>query len=215
MAAIDTNTNTNNGGKRKGQPTKLNLKVDFTPMVDMNMLLITFFMFCTTLATPKVMDVIMPTKESDPKNPTETPESKTLTLLLSENGKVFYYWGIPDYNNNATLKETTVESGLRNILLERNTHITAQANELKEKKRNKQITDEEFKAKVSEIKKSKENLTVIVKPTDKSNYSSLVRTLDEMQICNIGRYAIVNVAEGDKFLLDNKNNNYIAQATKD
>lgn len=212
MAAIDTNTN--NGSKRKGQPTKLNLKVDFTPMVDMNMLLITFFMFCTTLATPKVMDVIMPTKEIDPDNPTLSPESRTLTLLLSESGKVFYYWGIPDYEDKSTLKETSVDAGLRSILLERNTSITAQANELKEKKRNKQITEEEFKAGISEIKKSKENLIVIVKPTDKSNYSSLVKTLDEMQICNIGRYAIVNVDDGDKFLLENTNNNYIAQATR-
>lgn len=210
MASIDTNTN--NGGKKKGQPTKLNLRVDFTPMVDMNMLLITFFMFCTTLSIPQVMDVVMPAKTDEPG--TEAPESRTVTLLLSENGKVFYYWGIPDYTNKETLKETNIEGGLRGILLERNNNITAQANELKQKRRNKQITEEEFKAGVAAIKKSKENLTVIVKPTDKSNYSSLVRTLDEMQICNIGRYAIVNVAKEDLDLLDNMKNNHLAQAIK-
>ncbi len=210
MASIDTNTT--NGSKKKGQPTKLNLRVDFTPMVDMNMLLITFFMFCTTLSIPQVMDVVMPAKSDEPGS--QTPESKTVTLLLGENGKVFYYWGIPDYTNKETLKETSLEGGLRNILLERNTDITAQASDLKQKRRNKQITEEEFKAGVAEIKKSKENLTVIVKPTEKSNYSSLVRTLDEMQICNIGKYAIVDVAEGDQYLLDNKNNNHIAQAMK-
>ena len=210
MASVDTNTN--NGNKKKGQPTKLNLRVDFTPMVDMNMLLITFFMFCTTLSMPQVMDVVMPAKSDEPG--TQTPESKTITLLLGENGKVFYYWGIPDYTNGETLKETSLEGGLRSILLERNTDITAQASDLKQKRRNKQITEEEFKTGVAEIKKSKENLTVIVKPTDKSNYSSLVRTLDEMQICNIGKYAIVDVAEGDQYLLDNKNNNHIAQAMK-
>lgn len=210
MASIDTNTD--NRGKKKGQPTKLNLRVDFTPMVDMNMLLITFFMFCTTLSIPQVMDVVMPAKTDEPG--TETAESKTVTLLLSENGKVFYYWGIPDYTNKETLKETNIEGGLRGILLERNNNITAQANELKQKRRNKQITEEEFKAGVTEIKKSKENLTVIVKPTDKSNYSSLVRTLDEMQICNIGRYAIVNVAKEDLELLDNIKNNHLAQAIK-
>lgn len=210
MASIDTNTD--NGGKKKGQPTKLNLRVDFTPMVDMNMLLITFFMFCTTLSIPQVMDVVMPAKTDEPG--TETAESKTVTLLLSENGKVFYYWGIPDYTNKETLKETNIEGGVRGILLERNNNITAQANELKQKRRNKLITEEEFKAGVTEIKKSKENLTVIVKPTDKSNYSSLVRTLDEMQICNIGRYAIVNVAKEDLELLDNIKNNHLAQAIK-
>ena len=32
-------------GGKKGQQKKMKIHVDFTPMVDMNMLLITFFMF--------------------------------------------------------------------------------------------------------------------------------------------------------------------------
>ena len=39
-------------GGKKGQQKKMKIHVDFTPMVDMNMLLITFFMFCTTLSKP-------------------------------------------------------------------------------------------------------------------------------------------------------------------
>lgn len=208
MASIDTGSN--NGSNKKGKPTKLNLRVDFTPMVDMNMLLITFFMFCTTLSMPQVMDVVMPAKTNEPG--TQTPESRTVTLLLSENGRVFYYWGLPDYSDPLTLKETNIDNGLRNILLERNTDVTAQAAELKQLRRNKQITENEYKAGIAEIKKSKDNLTVIVKPTGKANYSTLVKTLDEMQICNIGKYAIVDVADGDQYLLDNLNNNQLAQA---
>ena len=40
-------------GGKKGQQKKMKIHVDFTPMVDMNMLLITFFMFCTTLSKPQ------------------------------------------------------------------------------------------------------------------------------------------------------------------
>ena len=51
------------GGKKKGRQKKQVLRVDFTPMVDMNMLLITFFMFCTTLLKPQVMNITMPAKD--------------------------------------------------------------------------------------------------------------------------------------------------------
>ena len=43
-------------GGKKGQQKKMKIHVDFTPMVDMNMLLITFFMFCTTLSKPQTME---------------------------------------------------------------------------------------------------------------------------------------------------------------
>ena len=36
------------GAKKKGKPKKMEIHIDFTPMVDMNMLLITFFMLCTS-----------------------------------------------------------------------------------------------------------------------------------------------------------------------
>ena len=38
-----------NGGKEKGKQKKMTIRVDFTPMVDMNMLLITFFMLCIVI----------------------------------------------------------------------------------------------------------------------------------------------------------------------
>lgn len=212
MASMDTNT----GNRvKKGQPNKLNLRVDFTPMVDMNMLLITFFMFCTTLAKPQIMDIVMPTKDQNIpiEDRTETIASRTVTLLLGEDNKVFYYWGIPDYQNTETLQVTNLtDQGLRSILLDRNTDITAKVSDLKRMRLNKQIGEEDFKQKLSEIKKDKGNLTVLIKPMDNSDYSALVKTLDEMQICSIGRYAIVNMEEGDKYLYANFNNSLVAQA---
>lgn len=102
----------------------MNIRVDFTPMVDMNMLLITFFMLCTSLSKPQTMEISMP---SNDKNITEEQQNKVkasqaLTLLLGEDGKLYYYEGEPDYKNYASLKETTYEaSGLRKLLLSKTT----------------------------------------------------------------------------------------------
>lgn len=205
----EMNTSSDNGGrKKKGQPTKMNLRVDFTPMVDMNMLLITFFMFCTTLSAPQVMDIVMPAKNLTDADPPQVPGNKTVTLLLSENDQVYYYWGIPEYQNLNFLKKTDLsESGLRNILLERNDFLAQQVREIKNKRNKKEISEEQFKDQLSELKKSKESITVIVKPTNSSTYNNLVKTLDEMQICSVGKYAIVDVEEGDNYLIENFNNN--------
>lgn len=210
----EMNTSSNNGDKKKkGQPTKMNLRVDFTPMVDMNMLLITFFMLCTTLSTPQVMDIVMPAKATDKKDRPDAIASKTVTLLLSENDKIFYYWGVPKYEESNFLQETNLKvDGLRNILLEKNQVLAQQVQDLKKKRYKKEISEEQFKNELSELKKSKESITVIVKPTNSSTYNNLVKTLDEIQICSVAKYAIVEPEKEDNYLIENYNNLSLTQA---
>ena len=53
-----------NGGGKKGKGSKqkkMAVCVAFTPMVDMNMLLITFFMLCTSLSKPHTLELSLPT----------------------------------------------------------------------------------------------------------------------------------------------------------
>lgn len=120
MAEIQEN---NNKEKKGNKQKKMNIRVDFTPMVDMNMLLITFFMLCTSLSKPQTMEISMP---SNDKNITEEQQNKVkasqaLTLLLAEDGKLYYYEGEPDYKNYSSLKETTYDAnGLRKLLLSKN-----------------------------------------------------------------------------------------------
>jgi len=201
--------NIDSGGgrrRRKGSPSRVNLRVDFTPMVDMNMLLITFFMFCTTLAAPQVMDIVMPTKP-DPNTiycENETPESRTTTLLLGKDNKIYYYFGKPDYENPQALMETDFSNnGLRSVLLNKNQYTISRIQELKKKRQRKEISEEQMKKEISNIKKEKGGQVVVIKPTNESSYKDLVSTLDEMQICGIGRYAVVDIEEGDRYLLDN------------
>ena len=51
--------------QKESKQKKMNVRVDFTPMVDMMMLLITFFMLCTTLAKPQAMHLTMPAKDEN------------------------------------------------------------------------------------------------------------------------------------------------------
>lgn len=197
------NMNNRARGGRRSKPTKMNLRVDFTPMVDMNMLLITFFMFCTTLTIPQAMDIVLPTKEIADNGPI-TSASKTITLLLGENDKIYYYEGKPDYENYASLKLTDYSAtGLRDVLLNKNSDQVNKAIELKIKRRNKEISENDFKTAMGELKKSKEGVVVLIKPTDNSSYKNLVDALDEMQVCSVGKYAIVSVDKTDEFLLEN------------
>ena len=195
------------GEEKKGKPKKQTLRVDFTPMVDMNMLLITFFMFCTTLSKPQIMDIAMPTNDDDLKDEdkSQAPESRTTTLLLGEDNKVYYYFGKPKYDDWTSLKTTDYSpEGLRGILLERNAQAVAEMKELRAEKRdNKRMTEEEFNERAKKIRGSKESQVVVIKATGDATYRNLVDALDEMQICSVGKYAIVDIAEGDQFLIEN------------
>ena len=203
MASVDTG---GGGGGKKGQPQRMNLRVDFTPMVDMNMLLITFFMFCTTLSKPQTMDLVMPTKDKETavEDKTEVLADRTITVLLGEDNKVYYYLGEANYEDYNSLKVTDYSpEGLRSLLLERNAPLVQKMKELRLDRAQKKISEEDFKTAAAEVKKDKKGQVVVIKPTDYSSYKNLVDVLDEMQICSIGTYAIVDPTDGDNFLLEN------------
>ncbi|MDI9605257.1 MAG: biopolymer transporter ExbD [Bacteroidota bacterium] len=210
MAQIQTG----GGDGGRNQPKKHNTRVDFTPMVDMMLLLLTFFMFVTTLSKPQIMDIAMPSDAEVLED--ETPkvkESRAITLLLGEEDKVYYYLGKIDessYSDYTTIKETTYSTrtsneGLRGILLERNAEAVNLMRELKLERleRGDKMPVEEFNERSNKIKGDIDALTVVIKPLESSNYKNLVDALDEMQICSVGKYAIVDATEGDLFLVEN------------
>ncbi len=194
------------GKKNASKQKKMTVRVDFTPMVDMNMLLITFFMLCTSLSKPQTMEISMPTNDKDitEDQQNKVKASQAITLLLDANDKIYYYDGEPNYADYTSLKETSYDAdGLRAMLLQRNAVAVGKVKALKQDKLNLKITEEEYTKQVSEIKNAKNTPVVIIKATDKSTYKNLIDALDEMQICNIGKYVITDIAEGDEFLINN------------
>ncbi len=204
--------------KQVSKQKKVNTRVDFTPMVDMMMLLITFFMLCTTLAKPQTMELSMP---SNDKNLTDedksvTKASYTITIYVTDHDRIFYVEGQPKYDDPTCLKKTTWgKEGIRNVLI---THVTeddtqpilevmkAKA-ELDLEKDQTHMEDTVYNRRLSEIKKGEfdgkkiQTMTIIIKATDKASYKNVIDALDEMQICSVGKYVLDQVNENDLELL--------------
>ena len=206
--------------KKKGsRQKKAETRVDFTPMVDMMMLLITFFMLCTSLSKPQSMQLTMP---SNDKNVNEqdrgaTKASQTITIYLAGNDAVYHVDGIPNYDDPKCLKKTTWGAkGLRDVLINHKTeegytpvkNIKASKALLDaERAKDKTMSDSVYNARLEKIKKGELEtgkvppLTIIIKALDTANYKNLVDALDEMQICAIGKYVIDKVNDDDMRLL--------------
>jgi Biopolymer transport protein ExbD/TolR. len=217
MAEVQQNSGGGEGKKNKQK--KQNLRVDFTPMVDMNMLLITFFMLCSTLLKPQTMNINMPSKDKvEEGQETKIAESTAITVILGAYDELFYYLGMPaedgsDYSNPDFLQTSAYGvGGIRDLLIQRNIGPYEKINELKEQLANLEISDEQFREMSKEvqekaIKEDKNAPTVMIKPTDLASYANMVNALDEMLICNIGAYTILDMSDGDRYLLYQKTGN--------
>ncbi len=153
------------GKKKKGAQKKMAIHVDFTPMVDMNMLLITFFMLCTTMMKSQTLKIALPSNDKieNFSEMTKVDENNGITLILdaereadgtvkkdaegNANVVVYYYTGAPQFvaetgepvPNQVKMKSfdgNNLETGIRSILHERNKAVIDSINVYKEKWRN-------------------------------------------------------------------------------
>lgn len=205
MAQIDTG----GGDQGKSKQKKMNARVDFTPMVDMIMLLVTFFMLCTTLLKPQTMEITMPSDKDDIKkeNKSQVQTDEAITIIIDKDNKIYYFEGKP---SEATLQETSYgKDGIRAVLLNKNRKAKAEVDKLKKEFAGKYTANTEkdkknkaeFKERLSKIKNADGTPTAIIKPTDASTYKNLIDILDEMGNCYIGKYVIDKVNDQDKAMV--------------
>ena len=211
--------------KGKTYTEKKDVRVDFTPMVDMNMLLITFFMLCTTMIKSQTLQISLPSNEKvEKKDQNKVKQSEAITVILdSELDKdgvpvkdfVYYYEGMPEVNQEGAEivsnmqeiafmpNENGKAQGIRAVFQQRNKQVLEKINVLKDKWKAKEISDSVYQAKAKEIRNDS-TLTrpvVIIKATPNASYTSLVTALDEMQINNISRYQIDRINETDSAMM--------------
>ena len=210
--------------KKESKQKKMNVRVDFTRMVDMLMLLITFFMLCTSLSKPQTMELTMPSNDENTQEEqkNEAKASETVTLYVTADNKIYYGEGIPKYDDPTWIKETTWGSdGIRKVLRDHATEqgirpvqrigLAVRELNMQRQKNPNQYPDSIYQKELSKLKAGnlKEGkiptLTIVIKPTDNATYKNMVDALDEMQILNIGTYVIDKINADDEKLLDSKN----------
>lgn len=181
--------NPQGGGGKKGRGKKPSPRVDLTPMVDLAFLLITFFMFTTTLAKPKAMQIALPKTDIPPDEQTKVGKDVVMTVLLAPKNVILYYFGMPEdaaVDPNA-IHSTTFdkETGIRKVILDKKKEVAALPGGMgfDSKKNNKTM--------------------VLIKAVDSSVYGNMVDILDEMHIADIKFYALLPISDPEKILVDN------------
>jgi biopolymer transport protein ExbD len=193
----------------KSKQKKMAARVDFTPMVDMMMLLITFFMLCTTLSKPQTMEISLPSNDKNitDQDRSQVKASEAITILLDGHDKVYYYEGQPKMSDPNFLTPTNYKStGIRAELTKKNRPAMIKKLELDQKKLARKVTQDQYDQELSRIKGAKGTPTVIIKATNDASYKNLVDALDEMQICSVGKYVVTGITADDLTLIKNYKN---------
>lgn len=194
------------GGKhKKGHTKKMSTRVDLTPMVDLAFLLITFFMLTTTMLKPQTMEISMPSKDKvKEEEQTKVKASRAVTVLIGGKDSLFYYEGTRENNVDPKIILSNYSpDGIRNVLLKKNAEAVLKIEDLKKDAKKQKMNEDTLKSRIIKLKGAKNAPVILIKAADNATYNNLVDILDEMQICNIGRYAIVDINAYDKNLIDN------------
>jgi biopolymer transport protein ExbD len=160
---------------RNKKSSHSNTKVDLTPMVDLGFLLITFFIFTTTMSEPTAMKLSMP-DDNGIIDSTKVSKDLVLTILADANDKAAIFEGDLKDNPVISKADLSIPSSLRSFIIQKQKAITA-------------------------MNKDAGSMVVIIKPGVKSTYKNLIDVLDEMQINGVKKYAVVKRSPAEEQII--------------
>jgi biopolymer transport protein ExbD len=146
---------------------KLSTRVDLTPMVDLGFLLITFFVFTTTLSEPGVVKLNLPAGDAPGM---EVPESTALTIIPIAADKVFYYHGnLADAEKNGLYGVTnfSIDKGISEVI----------------------------RKKQQALGPTRADMMLIIRPSDECRFQNVLDALDEAFLNKVLRYTIADITE--------------------
>jgi len=199
MAEVNTGDGGGGHGKHdKKRAKKLSTRIDMTPMVDLAFLLLTFFVMTSTFNKAKTMEINFP---AEPKAEEERQKvNNALTFIMSKDNSIYYYYGefFPANNKDAKpptelVKTDFSKDGLHKLLLDRNKSTVEEINKLTEQLKRGEIADTTYKRKAIFAKGNKAALTVLIKADDKAVYKNVIDLIDELNVCQVGKYAVVDM----------------------
>lgn len=173
MAEIATISSEKKAGVRRSK--KLSTRVDLTPMVDLGFLLITFFIFTTTLSLPKSMKVAMPAGGPD----MPIGNSSVLTIIPVADNRIFHYHGELRAALSNKLYGTASYSfadGIGSVIREKQSALDRSGT-------------------------GRNELMLIIKPAESSRLGNTVDILDEVLINEVRHYALTELTNEERQML--------------
>jgi biopolymer transport protein ExbD len=166
MAEIQTPAS---GNKRRKLSTP---RIDLTPMVDLGFLLITFFMYTTTMARPRVMDLHMPYNPRKEVKPPVIPAESTIVLLPTGADSIAFYPGTQQASAGIKWCNYSSNNSLRSLIQKEISRVAHLPNT---------------------FSNAAHKLHVLIKPDTSAPYDAVVHCLDEMAISEVPYYTIMRI----------------------
>ncbi|MFO0358917.1 MAG: hypothetical protein ACK50N_00320, partial [Flavobacteriales bacterium] len=156
----------------------------------------------TSLSKPKTMEIIYPKEVDDTTKTTKVDDALATTVLVGEEDEhVFYYTGVFKPDSTVLIHTDYSKEGIRKVLLDRNKRINDQVTALKEQLTNNVINDTTYQVAYSKIVGDSLAPFVIVKTIPTSKFRNVVNVMDELNITNIKKRAIIDMGDSENIAM--------------
>ena len=183
--------------------------IDMTPMSDVMVLLLTFFMLTSTFVKNEAVKVVTPGSVSEIK----VPENDVLTILIDNKGKVFLGWDKPgDMEtalstmadqfgvslNGTQMKNVRSATNIGVSMDDMGTFLNQETSQMNAFQQNKGVPTDSFNGGMSEfqlwvqtVTDANPDMKLAIKADEKTPYRVIKKVMSELQDMSQNRYYLI------------------------